>query len=131
MIALDFLAEARAQIDAGDFATAREYIESADSNLKLAGNAERLNAIVAAAKAAEADADQLWKWRALISYGIANHGGTPDQLKLLALLQTAPPHDKQAPLASKARTNFFAWITNNRAEITRLQKSIVNQLDNQ
>jgi hypothetical protein len=126
MIALELLEEAQAQIDAGDIATAREYIGAADANIEL----ERLNAIVTAAKAAEADADQLWKWRALLSYGVSNRGGTPDQLRLLELLKTAPPHDKSAHIAARSRTAFYGWITSNRAEITRLQKSIVNQLEN-
>jgi hypothetical protein len=130
MIALELLDEARAQIDAGDLAAAREYIESASANTILASHEARLNEVLAAVNAAEADADQLWKWRALLSYGVGNHGGTRDQLRLLELLKTAPAHDKKAPLASKARTNFFAWITTHRAEITRLQKSIVNQLEN-
>jgi hypothetical protein len=129
MIALELLDEAQAQIDAGDISTAREYIAAANANIELAGHEDRLNAILAAVNAAEAEADQLWKWRALLSYGISNRGGTPDQLRLLELLKTAPAHDKKAPLASKSRTNFYAWINSNRAEITRLQKSIINQLD--
>jgi hypothetical protein len=128
MIALELLEEAQAQIDAGDIATAREYIAAASANTTLASHENRLNEVLAAVNAAEAEADQLWKWRALLSYGVSNRGGTPDQLRLLELLKTAPAHDKKAPLASKARTNFFAWLTNHRAEITRIQKSIVNAL---
>ena len=129
MIVRELLAEARAQIDAGDIAAANDYLDAARTAVDGVLHEERLNITLAAANAAEDEAHGLMKWRALLAYGVANKGGTPAQRRLLQLLQTAPAHDPAAPLASKKRTDFFAWASTHRAEIHRLQKSIINQLD--
>lgn len=129
MIAHELLAEARAQIDAGDLAAANDYIDAARTAVDGFIHEGRLNATLLAANAAEDEAHDLMKWRALLAYRVANRGGTPAQRRLLQLLQTAPAHDPAAPLASKKRTGFFAWASTHRAEIHRLQKSIINQLD--
>jgi hypothetical protein len=129
MIARELLEEARAQIDAGDLAAANDYIDAARAAVDGALHEERLNITLAAANAAEDEVHGFVKWRALLAYGVANKGGTPAQRRLLQLLQTAPAHDPTAPLASKKRTDFFAWASTHRAEIHRLQKSIVNQLE--
>jgi hypothetical protein len=129
MIARELLEEARAQIDAGDLAAANDYIDAARAAVDGVLHEERLNATLTAANAAEDEVHDLVKWRALLAYGVANKGGTPAQRRLLQLLQTAPAHDPTAPLASKKRTDFFAWASTHRAEIHRLQKSIINQLE--
>jgi hypothetical protein len=129
VIARELLEEARAQIDAGDLAAANDYIDAARAAVDGALHEERLNITLAAANAAEDEVHGFVKWRALLAYGVANKGGTPAQRRLLQLLQTAPAHDPTAPLASKKRTDFFAWASTHRAEIHRLQKSIVNQLE--
>jgi hypothetical protein len=129
VIARELLAEARVQIDAGDLAVANDYIDSARRAVDGALHEERLNATLAVANAAEDEAHDLVKWRALLAFSVGNQGGTPAQRRLLQLLQTAPAHDPAAPLASKKRTDFFAWATTHRAEIHRLQKSIISQLE--
>ncbi len=129
MIIRELLEEARTQVVAGDLAAANDYIDAARAAIDGVRHEERLNITLAAANAAEDEARDLVKWRALLAYGIANKGGTPAQRRLLQLLQTAPSHDASAPLASKKRTDFFAWASTHRAEIHRLQKSIINQLD--
>jgi hypothetical protein len=129
VIARELLTEARAQIDAGDLAAANDYIDAARAAVDGALHEERLNITLAAANAAEDEVHALVKWRALLAFSVGNQGGTPTQRRLLQLLQTAPAHDPAAPLASKKRTDFFAWASTHRAEIHRLQKSIINQLE--
>jgi MarR-like DNA-binding transcriptional regulator SgrR of sgrS sRNA len=120
MIADDFLAEAKVQIDAGDHATADAYLNAASAALSTQKQSARAEVVRAAAQAALDDFDRIETARRLCRYAVDTGRGGRATLRFLRAMEQAPKPDLRQPITSAANARAFAWHTQNRANIQDL-----------
>ena len=116
MIASDFLAEAKVQIDAGDLATANAYLDAAKAGI----DASRIDTIKAATKAALDDFDRIETARRLCRFAMDTGGAGQATIRFLNAVENAPKPDLRQPITSAHNTRAFAWNAKNRTTITDL-----------
>ena len=114
MIASEFLAEAKVQIDAGDLTTANAYLDAAKAGI----DANRIDTIKAATKAALDDFERIETARRLCRYALA--AGTAGQatIRFLRAIEDAPKPDLRQPITSAHNARAFAWNAKNRTGYT-------------
>jgi hypothetical protein len=114
MIASDFLAEAKVQIDAGDHVTANAYLDAAKAGI----DASRIDTIKAATKAALDDFERIESaWR-LCRYALDTGGAGQATIRFLRVVENTPKPDLRQPITSAHNARAFAWNAKNRTVIT-------------
>ncbi len=116
MICDDLIAEAKVQIEAGDYNLANAYMNSARAGIQSA----RTEVIRAAAQAALDDFERIETARRLCKYALAmGHSGRAT-LRFLRAVENAPQPDLCQPITGAHNARAFAWHTQNRSAITDL-----------
>lgn len=116
MIASEFLAEAKVQIDAGDLTTANAYLDAAKAGI----DANRIDIIKASTKAALDDFERIETARRLCRFAMDTGVAGQATIRFLRAVEDAPKPDLRQPITSAHNARAFAWNTLNRATITDL-----------
>lgn len=120
MIATELLAEAKIQIDAGDHATADEYIDAASAALSAQCQAARMDVVRALAQAALDDLERIETARRLCRLAVHMGRAGKATLRFLRAVEQAPQPDLSQPITHAVNARAFAWHTQNRTHIQDL-----------